>query len=57
MGDVNSVDADDRPTLINRTWVDVSGYREDAAKFGYQGADLDRLVRQWNRLLDKAHEG
>jgi hypothetical protein len=57
MGDVNAVDAEDRPTLINRTWVDVSGYREDAARLGYGGADLDRLVRKWNRLLDEAHKG
>ena len=57
MGDVNAVDAEDRPTLINRTWVDVSGYREEAAKLGYDSAHLDRLVKRWTRLLDKAREG
>lgn len=57
MGDANAVDVEQRPTLINRTWVDVNGYREEAAKLGYAGARLDSLVKRWHRLLDKARNG
>lgn len=30
MGDVSSPGQEDQPTLINRTWLDVSRYREEA---------------------------
>jgi hypothetical protein len=56
MGDANAVEAERKSTLINRTWVDVSGYREEAVKLGYDGARLDVLVMRWNRLLDEARD-
>ena len=57
MGDVSSGKTEDRPTLINRTWVDVGRYREQAKGLGYDGDVLDRLVSQWNALLEKARRG
>jgi hypothetical protein len=54
MGNANAVDAAERPTLINRTWVDVGGYREEAEKLGYDGPRLEGLMRRWSALLDKA---
>ena len=57
MGNLSSDKAEDQPTLINRTWVDVGRYREQAKGLGYDGEALDRLVARWNVLLDKARRG
>jgi len=54
MGDVSSEKADQRPSLINRTWVDVGAYREEARLLGYDGQDLERLISRWRFLLEKA---
>ncbi len=54
MGDPSSDDEDDRPGLINRSWVDVSRYRGDAKLLGYDDKKLDDLVTRWKSLLDKA---
>lgn len=54
MGDVRSANPDDQPGLINRSWVDVSRYREDARKLGHTGDTLDDLVRRWQHLLERA---
>jgi hypothetical protein len=54
MGSASSDNAADRPTLINRTWRDVSRYREDAKALGYAEAALDKLVARWNLLLEMA---
>ena len=57
MGNASSENADEWPTLINRTWLDVSQYRDQAKNLGYDGEVLERLVVQWNELLDKAKRG
>ncbi len=54
MGDVSSEKPEDRPGLINRTWLDVAAYREDARRLGYDEQALDRLVARWKALLEKA---
>ena len=48
---------EERPTLINRTWLDVAQYRDHAKNLGYDGEGLERLVVQWRALLDKAKCG
>ena len=57
MGNVSSASAEDQPTLINRTWVDVGRYREQAKDLGYDAAAVDRLAARWNVLLEKARRG
>ena len=57
MGNASSENAEERPTLINRTWLDVAQYRDHAKNLGYDGEVLERLVVQWNELLDKAKRG
>ena len=57
MGNASSENAEERPTLINRTWLDVAQYRDHAKYLGYDGEALERLVVQWNELLDKAKRG
>jgi hypothetical protein len=56
MGDPASEKAEDRPTLINRSWSDVARYREEASKLGYDGERLERLVEQWKLKLQAARE-
>ena len=57
MGSATSENPAERPTLINRTWVDVSRYRENAKTLGYDDATLDSLARRWTALLEKARRG
>ena len=57
MGNASADNGADQPTLINRTWLDVGRYREQAKGLGYDGEVLDRLVARWNVLLDKARRG
>jgi len=57
MGDPSSQKLDQRPGLINRTWLDVSRYREDAKQLGYHDESLSRLVERWTLLLEKARRG
>ena len=54
MGDASSDDLEERPGLINRSWLDVSKYREEAKGLGYADTALDRLVVRWKILLQKA---
>jgi hypothetical protein len=54
MGNPSSDEPDERPGLINRTWLDVASYREDARALGYDDEGLERLVTQWKLLLEKA---
>ena len=54
MGDATSNNAEEWPTLINRTWIDVSMYRGHAAELGYEGEVLEKLVVRWNMLLTRA---
>jgi hypothetical protein len=54
MGAATSNNADKWPTLINRTWIDVSMYRGHAADLGYEGKVLEKLVVRWNMLLNRA---
>lgn len=54
MGDASSENVEERPGLINRSWVDVAKYREEAKKLGYDHERLDRLVARWRFLLKKA---
>ena len=51
MGEPGSADPEKRPTLINRSWVDVSRYREQAARLGWEGERLEALVKHWDRKL------
>jgi hypothetical protein len=57
MGDPSSQEFDARPGLINRTWLDVSRYREDASMLGYDDERLSWLVERWTLLLEKARRG
>ena len=43
--------------LINRTWLDVARYGEDARQLGYDDTSTGRLVTRWQLLLEKAREG
>ncbi|MFZ2491123.1 MAG: hypothetical protein WA208_06545 [Thermoanaerobaculia bacterium] len=54
MGDPSSEDENERPGLINRSWVDVARYREEAAALGYEGEELEQLVARWTMLLRRA---
>lgn len=54
MGDPSSDNVEDHPGLINRSWVDVSRYRGDAKRLGYDEAGADGLVERWKNLLKKA---
>jgi len=57
MGDATSDDPAERPGLINRTWVDVSRYRDNARELGYDGERLESLVERWKVLLARARAG
>jgi hypothetical protein len=57
MGNAAAEIPDERPTLINRTWLDVSRYREDAKTLGYDEASLDPLAARWVVLLERARRG
>ena len=57
MGDAASEDDADRPGLINRSWVELRQYRDDAMRLGYKGEVLDRLVQRWQDLLAQARRG
>ena len=54
MGDTTSADLDEQPGLINRSWVDVASYAEEAKKLGYDDEAVARLVVRWRSLLAKA---
>ena len=56
MGDPESDHPEVRPTLINRTWLDVSRYRDEARAIGHDGDALDRMVERWQLLLDRARQ-
>jgi hypothetical protein len=57
MGNAASENPDERPTLINRTWLDVSRYRENAKTLGYDDASLDPLAARWAVMLERARRG
>jgi hypothetical protein len=57
MGNAGSDNPDEHPTLINRTWLDVSRYRETAKALGYDDARLDQLAARWMLLLERARRG
>lgn len=54
MGDPNSEDPADHPTVINRTWLDISRYRDEARELGWEGEELEELVERWGELLARA---
>jgi len=57
MGNAASENPEERPTLTNRTWLDVSRYRENAKTLGYDDASLDPLAARWVVLLERARQG
>lgn len=57
MGDPSSADAAERPARINRTWLDVGRYRDEARALGREEATLDGLGERWRVLLVKARNG
>jgi hypothetical protein len=56
MGRVPPSNPGERPDLINRTWLEVSRYRDEAARLGFDGERLDRLVERWKVLLERARQ-
>ena len=54
MGNATSASPAERPTLIDRPWLDVSRYRENAKTLGYDEAALDPLAARWAVLLERA---
>jgi len=50
------VPIEEQPGLINRSWVDVARYRDDAKKLGYDDDALDGLVVRWNALVERAKD-
>lgn len=54
MGNRESKNPDDRPTLINRSWCDVGRYNDEARALGYDGEQLKELVEHWKLKLDQA---
>ena len=57
MGEARSDDPEKQPTLINRTWLDIARYRDQAMRLGYDGARLEQLLSRWTVLLDQARTG
>ena len=57
MGDASSENPEELPGLINRTWLDVASYRDDAKTLGYDDVSVDRLVARWELLLERARRG
>jgi hypothetical protein len=57
MGNATSENPDERPGLINRAWVDVTTYRENARTLGYDEQSLFRLAVRWKQLLERARHG
>jgi hypothetical protein len=57
MEDAHAADPATRPTLINRTWLDVGRYRDEARRLGFDGERLEHLVARWMMLLDRARRG
>jgi hypothetical protein len=45
------------PTLINRTWLDVTRFRENARTLGYDRDRLDQLAEHWVAKLEQARRG
>jgi guanosine-3',5'-bis(diphosphate) 3'-pyrophosphohydrolase len=54
MGNPESENPDDRPTLINRAWTDVVRYTDNARALGYDGERLRELVEHWKVKLEQA---
>jgi hypothetical protein len=54
MGNPASPDPTRHCDVINRTWLDVSRYRDDARRLGFDGPELEGMVRTWHRLLRRA---
>ena len=52
--DASSERPQERPTLINHTWLDVDNYHSESKNRGYEGEALDRLVVRWRALLKRA---
>jgi hypothetical protein len=44
------------PNLINRSWLVLANYRDEARKLGYDEKTLDGLVLRWNRLISNARK-
>jgi hypothetical protein len=57
MGHVSSEKPEHQPTLINRTWLDVARYREQARTLGYDEPSAEKLAPRWRMLLEKAKGG
>lgn len=57
MGDPASDDESEHPGLINRSWIDVARYRDQARSLGYDDSAIDRLVVRWQELLVRAALG
>lgn len=54
MGNPASEKPEERPTLINRTWLDVARYRENARTLGFDEQSADKLAERWKMLLERA---
>ena len=57
MGNPSSEKPDERPGLINRAWLDVTSYGEEARILGYNDESLGELMTRWKLLLEKARQG
>ena len=56
MGELGFDDPEKRPTLINRTWLEVGRYREQATRLGYEGERLEQLLGKWTMLLERSRQ-
>ena len=56
VGNPSSEKPGERPGLINRSWLDVAAYREDARALGYDDQSLEHLVARWKLLLERARQ-
>jgi len=54
MGNPSSDKQEDQPTLINRAWLEMARYRENASSLGYDDEQVNKLVTRWRLLLEKA---
>ena len=57
MGNPSSENAAEHPTLINRAWLDVANYREEARALGYDDDNAEKLISRWRFLLERAQRG
>ena len=53
MGDPYSSDSEERPNVINRTWVDVRRHEENVMHSSWTPEEIELQKRMWEIQLEK----